>query len=488
MSRVALAVCLSVVLCSSAFAQGAAPLPETEAGRRAAEYVRAFNTGDDARMRAFIEEHVSPEGLKRRGADERLQVYRQMHGRMGTLTPRRVVESKEDALTVLFETQRAGWVEIGFLFEPSAPHKLLGLRVDDAERPADAGGAGATPQAGAPVTEQEALAAAEKLAADASAADEFSGVVLIAKGERVLLRKAYGLASREYGAANRADTKFNLGSINKIFTQVAIGQLVEQGKLSLDDKLGKLLPDYPNREAAEKVTVRHLLSMSGGIGDFFGPAFDAAAKDRFRSVKDYLPLFASEPLRFEPGTKREYSNGGYILLGAIVERVSGQSYYDYVREHVFKPAGMQGTDSYEGDRVVENLASGYTREGAPDGRTRVNNVYTRPAKGSPAGGGYSTADDMHKFALALQTGRLRVPDFRREEGPSVQKTSTTTADAKPPAAFTGTGIAGGAPGLNAIFLAPAPAAGYTVVVMSNYDPPSAEQLGTRLRDLLRRVK
>lgn len=496
MKRMAPAFFLTIILSALGVAQdaGEVRLPETEAGRRAAEYVRAFNTGDEERMRRFIAENVSEEDLRQRPVEARLEVYRQMHGRMGTLTPRRLVRASEQEVVVVFEMKGGEWVEIGFIFEPATPHRLRGLRVEDVPRPSGGGGSNAAPApaAGAPHTEQEALAAVEKLVAEAAGRDEFSGAVLVAKGERVLWQKAYGLASKEYEVPNRTDTKFNLGSINKIFTQVAVGQLVEQGKLSLDDRLGKLLPDYPNREAAEKVTVRHLLSMTAGVGDFFSPAFDAAAKDRFRSVKDFLPLFASEPLRFEPGTRSEYSNGGYIVLGAIVERVSGQDYYDYVREHVFKPAGMQNTEWYEGDRVVTNLASGYTREGAGrlGAKARRNNLYTRPAKGSPAGGGYSTAEDMHKFAIALQTGRLRVPNFRAREGAAEMQKTSAAADAKPAAAataFAGTGIAGGAPGINAIFLAPA-AGGYTVVVMSNYDPPSAESLGTRIRDLLRQIR
>jgi CubicO group peptidase (beta-lactamase class C family) len=462
--RAWLSVCLSILFASHVAAatqqQGveAPRLPETDAGRRVAEYVKAFNTGDEQRMGAFIAEHVAPEALARRGADERLQVYRQMREGMGALEARRVLEARADRVNVLFETRTGRWVEIGFMFEPSPPHKLIGLRIEDAEPPAAASTVAATTGAAAPastMTEQEFVASVEKFLSGASASDEFSGAVLIAKGDRAVFQKAYGLASREYSVPNRTDTKFNLGSINKIFTQVAVGQLVEQGKLSLDDKLGKHLPDYPNKQAAEKVTVRQLLSMSSGIGDFFGDKFDATAKDRLRSVKDFLPLFASEPLRFEPGTRREYSNGGYIVLGAVVEKVSGRDYYEYVRENIFTPAGM----------------------------ARRNNVYTLPAKGSPAGGGYSTADDMLKFALALQTGKLRVPDFRSPAAATTQQAGAAPSRGT----FQGIGIAGGAPGINAMFMAGAPG-GYTVIVMSNYDPPSAEKVSRQIRELVERVQ
>jgi D-alanyl-D-alanine carboxypeptidase len=145
---------------------------------------------------------------------------------------------------------------------------------------------------------------------------------------------------------------------------------------------------------------------------------------------------------------------------------------------------MQNTDWYEADQPVQNLASGYTRE-AMDGRAggaRKNNIYTRPAKGSPAGGGYSTADDLLKLARALQTLKLRVPDFRQQAGPT-----KPVSFARPPESFGGLGIAGGSLGLNAL-LEIGPDNGYTVIVMSNYDPPSAEKVGKQIRGLLANVK
>ena len=156
------------------------------------------------------------------------------------------------------------------------------------------------------------------------------------KDDKPIFSKAYGLASKENKTPNNPDTKFNLGSINKIFTRIAIGQLVQQGKISFDDKLGKYLPDYPNRDAAEKVTIRHLITMKSGIGDFFGEKFVRCRRINCRKNSDFIPLFADKPLAFEPGTKEQYSNGGYILLGAIIEKVTGKSYYDYVRENIFK--------------------------------------------------------------------------------------------------------------------------------------------------------
>lgn len=468
-----------------------AKLPDTPQGRLVAAYVKAFNSGDEKAMREFFANNVAASALAQRPIDARLEIYREMRGNMGTIDLRRVVSARDNEVVVLVQTKEREWRELTFILEPTPPHKLMGIRVQDADPPstrAEAGNAAATPTTPpttpVPMTEAQLVEALDKHLTQAAAADEFSGTVLVAKKDSVVFQKAYGLASKEYNVPNRVDTKFNLGSINKIFTQIAIGQLVEQGKLSFDDKLGKYLPDFPNRDAVEKVTIRQLLDMKSGIGDFFGSEFEAMPKDRLRTLRDFLPLFATKPLEFEPGTKQQYSNGGYIVLGAIIEKVSGQDYYDYVREHIFKVAGMHNTDWYESDVLTPNLASGYTREGMADREKNVrrNNIYTRPAKGSSAGGGYSTAEDMLKFVAALRDGRLSLANFRQPAATDQQKSSEPKR-----AHFGGVGIAGGAPGINAALEANE-ASGYTIIVMSNYDPPSAEKVARQIRGWISGIK
>ncbi len=333
-----------------------------------------------------------------------------------------------------------------------------------------------TPDQGRPakeIKEAELVAQLSKTMDQLTSEDEFSGAVLLAKDGVPIFEKAYGMASREYGVANRTDTKFNIGSIDKLFTIVAIGQLIQQGKIgSVDDKLINYFPDYPNKEAAEKITLRQILTMQSGIGDFFGPKFRATPKDQFRSIADYLPLFASEPLQFQPGTQRKYSNGGFIVLGEVIEKVSGQNYYDYVRANIFKPLGMDDTDFYEVDDVVLNRASGYTRRGIPETAPRRNNVYTLPARGSSAGGGYSTLGDLLKFGNAAAAGKILIPTF-----------DDAAPAGRPFAVMRGLGFAGGAPGLNAIVETGLPG-GYTLIVLSNYDPPSAERLSEALHGFM----
>jgi D-alanyl-D-alanine carboxypeptidase len=455
-------VWMTVVLLATMLpaADTAFSFPDTPRGRCAAAYFSAFNASSESAMAAFLSGNFSAEALKNASVEERMARFRGFKKEARSLTPEKTLRQEADSYLVRSGTGEL--LEFVFRFEPEGDGRLaaiIGAPID-AEAAADL--------AGPPLGLEEAMARIRAVLDERVRADLFSGVVLVAQGDEVVLQEARGLASVEYGTANRLDTRFNLGSINKLFTRVAIGQLAEAGRLSLDDAIGRFLPDYPNREAAGRVTVRQLLDMMSGIGDFFGKRFDETPKDRIRTLADYLPLFASEPLLFAPGSQRRYSNGGYVVLGMIVEKASGQSYFDYVREHIYAPAGMTGTAHLEADVPEANVASGYTRnwdEGDHEKEARRSNIYSRPARGSSAGGGYSTAMDLLRFARALRAGKLLGPLGREWfNGPQA--------------------YAGGAPGINAeLDMDPVP--GWTVVVMGNYDPPAASSLAQRISGLLR---
>jgi len=460
-------------------AEDAPKLPGTPVGKRVAAYFAAFNAGEQA-MRGFIADNFAPDALKSRPMDERIGIYRQLKTDLGGLDLRQVEEARDNIAGVLAQSQKGNWFKLGFEFEPKGEHKLLGIRIENTEPPPDPN----LPK----LTEAQVLNSLEAYLAEQAKADEFSGTVLVAREGRVLYEKAFGLANKDFGVPNRVDTKFNLGSINKFFTKIAVGQLVQEGKLSFDDTLGKILPDYPNPDARQKVTIRHLLNMTSGIGDFFGPEFEGTPKDRIRSIKDYLPLFSSKPLAFEPGIQRKYSNGGYVALGAVIEKITGQSYYDYVRENIFKPAGMENTDSYEADAPIQNLAMGYTRgeEGKKDNPWR-SNIYTRPARGSSAGGGYSTVEDLLKFTLSLQANKFLSPEYTawllNDQEPTKDRKAKPDSKVKKG----GLGIAGGAPGINTM-LEMDPKSGYTTIVLTNYDPPCAMNVNRVIKGFLSRVK
>ena len=235
--------------------------------------------------------------------------------------------------------------------------------------------------------------------------DGFSGAVLIAKDGVPILKKVYGYANRSFNIPNQIDTKFNLGSMNKMFTATAIMQLVEQAKISLDGKIMDYVLDYPNKDVATRVTIHQLLTHTSGLGNYWTEEYMRSSKDLFREVEDYLPLFVNDPLLFDPGSQFSYSNAGFMVLGLIIEKVTGENYFDYVREHVYKRAGMLNTDAYETDYVVPNLAIGYTRMRARPGELK-NNLFLHVVKGGPAGGGYSTVEDLFMFGNALMDYNL----------------------------------------------------------------------------------
>jgi CubicO group peptidase (beta-lactamase class C family) len=249
-------------------------------------------------------------------------------------------------------------------------------------------------------------------------------------------------------------------------------QLAEQGRLSVEDRIIDHLPDYPNEEVAKKVTLHHLLTHTSGLGDFFTPEFYETSSDRFRDVEDYLPLFVDAPLRFGPGAQFSYSNAGFMVLGLIIEKVTGQSYFDYVMENIYQPSGMIHTDAYELDYAVPNLAVGYTKQGT----TFKNNYYTNPVKGGPAGGGYSTVEDLLNFSKALLSHKLLSPEWTeillKGKVDSVLMSSGTKYaygfHDKKVEGHRVVGHGGGAPGVCSnldIYLD----LGYTVIVLSNMD-------------------
>lgn len=331
----------------------------------------------------------------------------------------------------------------------------------------------------APVRSQAAVSESERLRAGIDsfvsrrvADDAFSGTVLVARGGEIIFRSGFGKANEETGIAMTPDTRLTIASMTKLLTQVAIRQLEQAQRLSLSDTVGKFLPQYPNPVVRSKVTIDQLLRHRSGIGNFWNERY-AARRTEVRSVSDYLELFQDDSLLFEPGTRQQYSNGGYVVLGAIIERVSGQPYHDYLRDHVFRPAGMTQTTPYDLRDSLPNAAVGYTRMTDGGRRTpgpRRPNTDSKPGLSGPAGDHYSSVDDLHRLATALTNHQLL--------------DSTHTAALLGPRYAEGAGFraAGGGPGVNAeLSLYPS---GFVVVVLSNYDPPSATEVAQYIRSLI----
>ncbi len=468
--RYAFAFAAALCLAASLRADGPIP-PDTPQGRRVQALLKAFAADTPEALRAFVGENFSPAALKEAPVEERVQRLSGMAKEVGPLDFHKMLESRPGEASFLARSRKNGdWLEIGLMLDPSAGSAIRGLRFEQVDGPDVA-------RESRKGSDAEVAAAADELLGRLAASGEFSGVALIAKNGKPFFHKAYGMADRAFAVANRPDTKFNLGSINKTFTQTAIAQLAEKGRLSLTDTIRKHLPDYP-LAAADRITIQQLVTMSSGLGDFFGEKFDATPKSRIRTLADYFRLFATDPLLFEPGTSRRYSNAGYVVLGLVIEKVTGKTYYDYVRENIYGPAGMASSDSFMQDAIVPKRAVGYTSEdasGKPLPEPRVN-VYELPARGSSAGGGYSTAEDMLRFDMAMRGGRLLSPAWT-----AWYYSDLSAAPAGAPGALHGgKGVAGGTAGVNAVLEMDLDT-GYTVVVLSNLDPPSAEKVGKTLR-------
>ena len=292
--------------------------------------------------------------------------------------------------------------------------------------------------------------------------NQFSGVVLLAKKGQTLFHRACGLASRRFNIPNKIDTKFNIASMGKMFTSVAVAQLVQQGKLAFDDYIGNYISrDFIGKEIGNKVRIRHLLTHTSGLGNYLTDDFLKTSRHTIRSLKDYQP-YISDKLAFEPGTKWKYSNTGMFLLGLIIEKVSGKSYFQYIEDHIFKPAGMLNSGFFPMDLPVKILAIGYFKD--KNGIIR-SNVYLT-GKGSPAGGAYSTAGDLLKFDISLKNNTL-IPIEMRDILRTIKKNTDHYGYGfqvfnDPPAV----GHTGGFWGANAvmdIYLE----SGYTLIVLAN---------------------
>jgi CubicO group peptidase (beta-lactamase class C family) len=230
--------------------------------------------------------------------------------------------------------------------------------------------------------------------------DHFSGSVLVSKGGELLFRRGYGLANAEHNVPNMPQTKFRIGSITKQFTAMAVMILVEQGKLRLDDPIGKHLGDAP--KAWDEVTIHHLLSHTSGIPSYTSDPLYGLKMAQPETVRSMIARFRDKPLAFKPGEKFAYSNSGYFLLGAIIEKVTGKTYETFLKEAIFAPLEMNDTGYDQFKTVLPHRASGYTQ--TPHGLE--NAAYLDMAQPYAAGSLYSTVEDLAAWDQALVAGKL----------------------------------------------------------------------------------
>ena len=461
------AVALAAALvCTSAAASepDSGPAPAAASNgvleEQAAHFWQAVSARPEQRQ-ALLERHFSP-GMRERNGDapllETLAMLSEAVGpELATLPKPRVIPGEEGPGGELQYTL------------PTGRRLSLMLALTEGETPRidRFGLRPLPPEVIAVKPEQLPAVIAERVKAE-SEAGRFSGAVLVARGDTLIYADAVGLADRRSGRVNTLDTPINLGSINKMFTGIAIAQLQAAGKLDWQDTVGKHLPDFPNAKIRDHVTIHQLLTHTSGVGDYFNPAH-AARRHELDTQQEFLETFVDDPLRFEPGEGLEYSNGGPVILGLIIEAVSGSDYYQYVRDHIYRPAGMTHADHYRRDDTAAGFALGYLQ--AEDGAWQDNGS-DLSLRGSAAGGGYASARDLFAFSRALARERLLTRAQLETLWTPHQQTGPmaygylSSIGGTPERRWVGHN--GGAPGISAEFMH-YPEDGLVIVVLANQD-------------------
>ncbi|MCE7741451.1 MAG: beta-lactamase family protein [Candidatus Heimdallarchaeota archaeon] len=439
-------------------------------------------------IKDFILQNWHPETLEKRGVKSILDSLHHIKRELdGVEIYQTFKESPEKESAILLNPETEDWIKFSIMISEEEPFLVKGLGLRPTSPPKDIG---------VEVKEEDLASAIGDSIKGLLDKNLFSGVVIVAKENKIVFQLAHGYSNVDSTIQLNLDTKFNLGSMNKMFTSLAIAKHIEEGHFSFDSTVAELLPEA-QIDQSEQIKVHHLLTHSSGLGSFFSAEY-MKKKDQYVEVKDLLPLIEKEQLSFSPGSSFQYSNSGFEVLGNIIERVSGMTYYDYVRENIFLPLDMNNTDSYRLDDDLENLAIGYTKHlgmNQPPSKEWVANTKMARIKGSAAGGGYSSAHDLLTFSQALFSYKILNEDLTKEVLSGKIRLEPGSDDIMYGYGFgihqfgniTRYGHNGGAPGINSFFGVYLPI-NYTVIVLSNYDPPSAERIGNKIHSILSKMK
>ncbi|MBL7082131.1 MAG: beta-lactamase family protein [Candidatus Aminicenantes bacterium] len=458
-------------------------MPGGKKGERIQSLIATVNSKTPDQIRRFMNEECTEKFRKFAPMEQHINVFLSVNRQTGGLDFHSirtyVPERKGETVVILKGRNFDSWQAFVISFDKSENCLIAGINFNNARTPSNVKESN--------LSEKQFIQMTKDILQRICSRDVFSGTVLIAKGDKVLLSHFCGEASKRFHVPNNIDTKFNLGSMNKMFTSTAIVQLADKGKLSLTDTIDKYVDEswFP-KEVSSTITIHHLLTHTSGLGSYFNKKYAESSRDLFRKLDDYKALIKDDRPAFEPGKRFSYSNTGMFMLGVVIESVTGGDYFDYIRENIYKPAGMKNSGCYEMDYPVENLAIGYS----PDSNSKwgwQNNLYKHVIKGGPAGGGFSTVGDLHRFAQALQTGKLVSVEslkllWKDHSGENYGYGFRVAEEQNGKVV----GHGGGFPGINAnldIFLDK----GYIVAVLSNYDR-SASPVAQKISQLLARVK
>lgn len=466
-------------------APSAAPQPVTVAETAASRFIEAFNAPGS--LEPFIAANFTQVSLSRQSAALRAAELDRVKAAAGGMTRLESKSQGERMVETIAATRNGGkHVRIVLFTSGREPGKIADIFILDARDPKRAA-ADAFPTTA--VSERDAIRLIRRRVESLTREDRFSGALLVARGDKVLVREARGYANQPWQAPNRTSTRFHMASVGKMWTATAVVRLAERGKLSLDDTLARWVPTYPHKEAASKITLRMLLQHRGGIGDWDGRRLGPISSSAAAATMTEPPA--------EPGKSFAYSNAGYVLLSAAAEAASGLTFEQLMEQEIFKPAGMTRSGVWPVTAIVPDRATGYLRPASDPlafGPRYANDQFLgHGADGS--GGGYSTVDDMLAFLRALTTGRLVKPETlqmmiaQSGEFPGAPRPARygLGLNLSECAGAPTLGHGGGGQNSGVSSVAYATVGGpWTVIVLSNYDPPAAEELALDICDLVHR--
>lgn len=451
-------------------------------GDVARDMVAAIN--DPAARQGFLDRWASPSGLQRRPPQAWFDMLQRVRIQSGGLD---FLRTGEEARTVvaIVRTRAQGKVRaLVALTDRDRPDRLYRLVFTAKPTPYDG------PLPAEPMTPTALLKAVERRVAFAAERDDFSGAIRVLSPDgQVFFEAGHGVAHRDFDARITPATRFHLGSADKSFTALLIGRHVAAGRLSLDATVADLLPAYINREAAAKITVRHLLNHTAGLGDLWSrPNYDR--RRMTERVAELLPMFSDAALAFEPGTRSSYSNEGFVVLGAIIEAVGQTSWYDQLADWVYAPAGMSRSGHFRADETVAGRAVGY-RFADDDllglGERGLNTAFGG-GRGNSCGGGYSTVGDMTAYLRALRAGRLATPAVYEQftvQAPGGLPDYGLGFVVRPVGGRTAIGHGGGGPGSgidgDSWIIKET---GWACSILGNYDAPFVQDLSRDLRGMI----
>lgn len=456
--------------------QSLAQLQESPAGSNILHFLKAINNKTEF-AETDVKELFATSLIDKHGTQGLLAVFddiKQNDGQIELYEADRVATFEYELKAKGLKHQK--WLDIGITLDEQPPYKVNGIKGIEIT--------GLAPKTKTPIfsptqvvkyekpqpnVTKDKLDEMDKWLTELTVKNEFSGVVLIAKDFEPIFHKAYGYASKRYKVPNELDTKFRLASVNKIITATAALQLVEKGKLSLDDKLHQYVTGFKDKRTKD-ITIRHLLTHQSGWGAYWDNEHFLSNRRQLRTVEDYMKFIKDIPLDFAPGTKQQYSNTAYNVLGAVIEAASGMDYYEYVQQNIYQLAGMTNSGSLQLDHIAEGLATGYTNydykmEKSGKDYSFENTLFSA-ARGVPAGSGCSTTGDLLRFLKAVAQHEIvnqQSEEFLRSDiGKSAEPGDFIFHN-------------GGGPGQNAWVQADV-GSGYSIVVLSNYDPPTSSKV------------